>query len=170
MKWLGYIAVIVLFSGCVPDDRLKSVSVAIGYCPGGCGLSAIEIKRSLAYHYFGDKNAALKGSYEGQYAKADWDNLEQNIQRINLAKLKPTRGHSGEELMIELIITEQNQSTHVKCDYPNLPIILKPLVNTLLDSYKIVKLTKTDEPYLFKTTFQEGGNLLQDPAPKHDNY
>lgn len=165
MKWLGCLSIVMLMTGCIPADKLKSVSVAVGYCPGGCGLTAVEIRRALDYHYFGDKNATLKGNYEGQYSKEQWADLETAIQHIDLTKLKATRGRSGEELMVEVIITEQGQSTHIKSDYPNLPNILKPVVNSLLDSYKTVKLTKTDEPYPFKTTFQEGGKLTQGPMP-----
>ncbi|WP_374951232.1 DUF6438 domain-containing protein [Mucilaginibacter sp.] len=155
MKWICCIGVSFLLSGCIPADRLKSVSVAVGYCPGACGLTAVEIKRSLDYHYYGDNNAVLKGYYEGRFPERDWQQLESKIQQINLIKLQPTRGRGGEEKMIELIITEQGQSTHLKCDYPNLPNVLKPLVNSLLESNKTVKLTKMSELYPFRTNFQD---------------
>ncbi|WP_133300136.1 DUF6438 domain-containing protein [Mucilaginibacter terrenus] len=131
------------------------ITVAIGYCPGGCVSSATEITLHT-YHYYEGNNSTKPGYYEGKLPASDWDRISAEVDKIDINSLHTEDTPVADDTWIEVLIKSEGRITHLKSvTYKKMPAKLMKVINLVLGTSKKVKLTKSDESYPFKTTYQQ---------------
>lgn len=149
----------ILFLSCcqLKNERLNEISkisFATGGCFGECPFLAIEIDSSLNYKFYGGKYCEKQGFFTGRVSKSFWDSLNIKFESINYKVLDSSYQNSVDDLSIQLIISYSGKTKSISAQFSSLPDSTYPVVNWLMNSYKMTSLTKTTDSIEFKTTLQ----------------
>ena len=137
------------------ENNITKVCFAAG---GGLELSpyiAIEIDSSLTYKFYGGEYSDIKGYFTGNVSQGFWDTLNIKFELVNYKQLDTSYEHTIDDPSTETILYFNNQRKHIRAQRGSLPDSLLNVFSWLMNSHKIVALTKTtDNAITFETKRQ----------------
>ncbi|WP_295772355.1 DUF6438 domain-containing protein [uncultured Mucilaginibacter sp.] len=146
------------------DNEIIKIEVATGGCFGPCQYTAVSIDSSLTYKYYGgqvlsrtnrpEDKFKIVGYYLGKVNKALWDTLNMKLEQIRYKQLDTSYEHTVDDQSLEFIIHYNNKTKHIRAQAASLPNNVGKVFNWISDSYRNLKLRKTQDTPRFETTIQ----------------
>lgn len=136
------------------NDIFKVTLASQEYIGNG-PFRAIELDSSLTLKYFGGHNSDQKGYYYGKVSQSTWDTIKDKIKRIGDQSIDTTYKRIVDDREIEFFIHTQTDVKHITAFQSTSPKSFVAEFDEILNIYKQVKLSSTDDSLKFETTVQE---------------
>lgn len=137
------------------QNVIYKITLASQEYMGNGPFRAIEIDSTLILKYFGGHNSDHVGFYYGKISQVTWDTIQSKIEKIGSNPLDTSFKRIVDDREIEMIIHSQTGVKHITAFQSTLPKSIVIEFDEILNLYKQIKLSKTDDSLKFETVVQE---------------
>ncbi len=137
------------------QNDIFKITLASQEYMGNGPFMAIELDSTLILKYFGGHNSDPVGFYYGKISQLTWDTIQSKIEEIGNNPLDTSFKLIVDDREIEMFIHSQTGVKHIIAYQSRLPKNVLIEFDQILNIYKQIKLSKTDDSLKFETTIQE---------------
>ena len=137
------------------QNNIYKITLASQEYMGDGPFRAIELDSSLLLKYFGGHNSDPVGFYYGKISQLTWETIQSKIEKIGNNPLDTSIRRIVDDREIEMFIHSQTGVKHITAYQSTLPKSIVTEFDEILNLYKQIKLSKTDDSIKFETVVQE---------------
>jgi hypothetical protein len=144
----------------VSQHAMSAIAFAAGGCYGKCPFLAIAIDSSLQYKYYGGQYADKQGYYTGKISRAVWDTINMSWEKIDFKRLDSSYDYTTDDMKVEAFLYYEGKRQWIYGTIHSLPDPVQGVFMRIMDSYKSVKLGRSDSiAFVTRLQYPRGGYM-----------
>ncbi len=150
-----------------PGNEIFKTTLASQEYMGGGPFRAIEMDSTLVLKYFGGRNSDPTGFYYGKIEQQKWDSIKVKLEELGKIILDTANKRIVDDRLIEIYIHSHEGIKHIAAPQSVLPKKFIIEFDSILNIYKYIGLSKTNDSLRFETKIQEYNPPLQQKIEFH---
>lgn len=167
------VSIIAFLFSCSPSPKpepgyeIFKTTLASQEYMGGGRYRAIELDSTLVVKYFGGHNSNPEGFFYGKIKQQKWDSIKSKLEELGKMILDTANKRIVDDRLIEIYIHSHEGIKHIAAPQSVLPKKFIIEFDSILNIYKYIGLSKTNDSLKFETTVQEYIPPLQQKIEFH---